>query len=184
MKRFILALLAIVAFTVTSLAAQTQSSAATASVTTLTSLTLTKSADLDFGSKFAGSRYGSNGTPNGAAVWTGSVTPGSAISVSFSIPLSLSDGASHTVPFSCGNASADVSGGGAVNTGFDPNAGVSRYPSTGGLTSSSFTVSVGSNGGGTPGDPNSPSGCTVDLTAALGNTSYSGTITTTVSVVP
>jgi len=43
---------------------------------------------------------------------------------------------------------------------------------------------LGNNGGGTPGDPNNPNGCAVDLSNALGNTFYSGTITTTVSVVP
>jgi|SRR5690242_10557374 len=183
MKRLILALLLVV-FATTGLAAQTQSSSASVSVQTLTSITLSKIADLSFGSKFAGSRYGSDGQPNGAAVWSGTVAGGSAISVSFSIPASLSDGASHTVPFSCGTSSADVSGGGQTNIGFDPNAGVSRYPATGSLNGSGFTISVGNNGGGTPGDPNNPNGCTVDLTSAPGNDSFSGTITTTVSVVP
>jgi hypothetical protein len=181
--RFTTALVALVLVT-TPLAAQTQSSTASVSVQTLTALSLTKIADLNFGSKFAGFAYGSDGEPNGAAVWQGSVTSGSAISVAFSIPSSLSDGASHTVPFSCGTSSADVSGGGQTNQGFNPASGVSRYPATGGLNGSSFTVSVGNNGGGTPGDPTNPNGCTVDLTSALGNTAYSGTITTTVSVVP
>jgi hypothetical protein len=163
------------------LAAQSQSSTATASVQTLASITLTHQADLSFGSQFVGKAYGSVGTPNGAATWTGTVTSGSFLSASFQLPASLSDGAGHTVPFSCGTSSANLATQGSTgSTLFNPNTGLQKAPvaSTG-----TFTLSVGNNGGGTSGDPTSANGCAVDLTNALGNTTYSGVITATVSIV-
>ena len=157
---------------------QTQSSTASASITTTSSLTLTHVSDLVFPTSFAGSGLvQSGGTPTGAAQWSGTATNGSFLSVAFVLPTTLSDGASHTIPFSCGTTSADlapVNGGGSNNI-FDPNAGLSRssVPTTG-----TFSLAVGNNGSG------AANGCQVDLTSALGNRTYTNVITTTVSVVP
>jgi hypothetical protein len=136
-------------------------------------LTLQNVQGLSYGTHFTTDAPLASASVPTAALWTGTINTGASISVTFSIPSSLSDGGSNTVSFSCGALSADVNGSGFNSGGFDPNVGLGSVTVT--SADGSFNIHLGA-------DPGSGSCVVGGPTSASGNfKSYSGTITATVT---
>ncbi len=181
MSRFtrIIALLALVAFTVTSqLAAQATTKSASASISAHIdgALVLTTTQNMAFGQHFTNSGVIlSNSIPTSAA-WSFSITPGTTISVTFTVPSTLAGTGGGTMAFACGATSANVSASatpgqtGNPSTGF-PSIVIGGPPGTG-----AGTIVVGQSG------PNPSDACSIDPSTATPFRDYSGSLVATITV--
>src|SRR5207253_484895 len=131
---------------------------------------------VNYGTVFSNAGVVASASVPTTAQWSGSVSAGANVSVSLTIPSSLSDGAGHTLAFACGTTSALFHADQGAQSGFNPNTGLSSY-SVPGTSSGALLLTLGQ-------DPGTGS-CTVDVgTLQSGGLfkTYTGNIVATVTV--